>query len=62
MKSVWVLLYHCSRMPRFAQSLCSIHETEEGANESMSEAKREPMPPQLRKGGRWKVEKWGVLR
>ena len=59
-KTVWAVLYHCSRMPRFAWSLCSLHLTEAGARMAAKAYPLEPMPPQLRKGGRWLVEKWGV--
>lgn len=62
MKNIWVVLYHCSRMPRFAQSLCSLHETKDGADAAVKVYELNPMPPQLRKGGRWRVEKWAVQK
>lgn len=62
MRTVWAVFYRCSRMPRFAWHLCSLHETKHSAEEAMKAQALEPMPPQLRRGGRYDVQKWGVQR
>lgn len=62
MRTLYAVLYHCSRMPRFAWHLCSLHETEAGAREAVKAFMLQPMPPALRKGGRYDVKKWAVQK
>lgn len=61
MQRVFVVTFHNHRMPRFAESICSIWDTEEKANKEKAKVERQPLPPNLAKGARYYVRPWGVL-
>lgn len=60
--TIYAVMLHNSRMPRFCEHLCSPHATQNMAEEArVHHSKDLVMPSQMLKGARWTVQKWGVM-